>query len=158
MLKAIKTFTAKLLDQLDIKPQDISVSKDKSGTYQIQLNLDEKDTGILIGYHGDTIAALQLIIGLLVYKQKQSWQKLVVNINDYRQRRQESLETMAQDTADRVLQHNEPIALFNLNPFERRQVHMFLSKNPQVVTESQGEGPNRHLIVYPKSDEPTKKA
>jgi len=79
---------------------------------------------------------------------------VIVNIGDYREKRTANLEKMAQEAAQRVKFSSEPIALFNLNPFERRAVHMFLSKDPQVETESDGEGRNRHLIVKPAKDDP----
>jgi len=145
--KQIKDLLTSLLKHLEITPQTINITKDENEAYQIQLELEEEDKGILIGYHGDTIASLQLILSLLLYKQTAKWDRLVVNIGDYRQRRQESLEKMAQDTAQRVKFSGEPIALFNLNPFERRVIHMCLADHPDVVTASEGEGRNRHIIV-----------
>ena len=145
--KTIKQLITDLLDHLDIKPQELTIAKDETDSYQAQINLDEQDTGILIGYHGDTIASLQLILGIMLYKQTGSWNRLIVNINDYRQKRQESLEKMAQDTAQKVKFSGEPIALFNLNPYERRIIHNYLNEYPEVATESQGEDKNRHLVV-----------
>ncbi len=145
--KQIKKLITDLLKNLAVKPQDILVTLDEDNTYQAQINLEDQDSGILIGYHGDTIAALQLISGLMLYKQTKEWNRLIINVNDYRQKRQESLEKMAQDAAQKVKFSNEPIALFNLNPFERRIIHNYLNEYPEVVTESQGEGRNRHLVV-----------
>jgi len=145
--KTIKQLIIDLLDNLDIKPQELTITKDETDSYQAQINLDDQDTGVLIGYHGDTIASLQLILGIMLYKQTGSWNRLIVNINDYRQKRQESLEKMAQDTAQKVKFSGEPIALFNLNPYERRIIHNYLNEYPEVATESQGEDKNRHLVV-----------
>jgi spoIIIJ-associated protein len=147
--KQIKDLLTSLLKHLEINPQTINITKDENEAYQIQLELEEEDKGILIGYHGDTIAALQLVLSLLLYKQTAKWDRLIVNIGDYRQRRQESLEKMAQDTVQRVKFSSEPIALFNLNPFERRVIHMCLADHPDVVTASEGEGRHRHIIVSP---------
>jgi len=145
--KTIKKLITDLLNHLDIKPQELTITKDETDSYQAQINLDDQETGILIGYHGDTVASLQLILGIMLYKQTGSWNRLIVNINDYRQKRQESLEKMAQDTAQKVKFSGEPIALFNLNPFERRIIHNYLNEYPEVATESQGEDKNRHLVV-----------
>jgi spoIIIJ-associated protein len=87
----------------------------------------------------------------MIYKQTGSWQRLIVNVGDYRQKRQESIEKMADDTVKRVKFSGEPIALFNLNPFERRLIHTYLADHPDVTTVSEGEGRNRHLIVHPKN-------
>lgn len=148
--KQIKDLLTSLLKHLQITPKNLTITQDEESTYQLQLDLDDQDAGILIGYHGDTVAALQLIVALMLYKQTSSWSRLIVNIGDYRQKRQESLEKMAQDTAQRVKFSSEPIALFNLNPFERRLIHMFLADHSDVITESEGEGRNRHLVVRPK--------
>jgi len=149
MEKTIKSFCKNLLEHLDIVPASISVKKDDKDAYQLNLQVSEADTGILIGYHGDTIAALQLILGLMLYQQKKVWTRLILNVGDYRERKIDSLEAMAQDTAEKVAQEQKAIALFNLNPFERRAVHLYLSQNNQVSTYSEGEGKNRHLVVAP---------
>ncbi|MFC1627197.1 protein jag [Patescibacteria group bacterium] len=153
MEKKIKKLASDLLSKLDIKPDSIEIKKDDEDTYVLNLKVSEADTGILIGYHGDTIAALQLLLGLMLYHQKNEWVRVVVNVGDYRERRQENLENMAQDTVDKVLQSGQPIALFNLNPFERRTIHMYLSKSKEVVTQSEGEGKNRHLVISPAAND-----
>ena len=150
MEKELNKIIKKLLKALDIKPTKIEVKPEEENSFELTLELDEQDTGLLIGYHGDTIASLQLILGLMLYKQSGEWTRVIVNIGDYRQKRQESLEQMADDTIKRVKFSGEPIALFNLNPFERRVVHLYLENNPDVLSESEGEGRNRHLIISPK--------
>ncbi len=147
MKAKLKKITQDLLKKLDIKASKITIVKDKEDTYQLDLKLEDQDAGLLIGYHGDTIAALQLILGLMLYKKDGSWSRVIVNIGDYRQKRQESLEKMAEDTVKRVKFSGEPIALFNLNPFERRVVHLYLENHPEAQSQSEGEGGNRHLIV-----------
>lgn len=149
--KKITDWLKDLIELLEVKPKLIKVDKDETGAYQVQLDLDPADAGMMIGYHGDTIAALQLLLGAAHFNQgdKGEWQRVVVNINDYRQKRQESLEQLAQDTAEKVKQSGQPLALFNLNPFERRIVHMFLASDKGIVTQSEGEGKDRHLIVGP---------
>lgn len=154
MEKKLEKIIKTLLTHLTIEPVKLKITKDKEDTLQVKLTLSDQDTGILIGHHGDTISGLQLILGLILYKQTESWTRVIVNIGDYREKRTANLEKMAQEAAQRVKFSSEPIALFNLNPFERRAVHMFLSKDPQVETESDGEGRNRHLIVKPAKDDP----
>jgi len=159
MKKDLKKIITSLLKKLDIAPEKIDLKLEKKQeAYQLTLKLDENDTGLLIGYHGDTIASLQLILGLMLYKKSGEWSRVVVNIGDYREKRQESLEQTAEDTVKRVKFSSEPIALFNLNPFERRVIHMYLKEHPDVVSQSEGEGRNRHLIISlkdpSKSEEP----
>ncbi len=143
----IESIITDLISRLEISPLKIETSKDDGGSYLVQIDLAEQDTGILIGYHGDTIAALQLILGLLLHKKTGEWNRTIVNIGDYRQKRAESLKNTADDAVSRVLSSGEPIALFNLNPFERRVVHLHLESQPEVVSQSDGEGKNRHLVI-----------
>lgn len=150
MEKKLLKLVKELLALLGIEPQKISASVDESGSVNLDLKLDDKEAGILIGYHGETIASLQLLLGMMLYKQTGQWQKLVVNVGDYRQKRTDYLTALAEDTAVKVAESGEPLALYNLNPFERRIVHLALAERDDVVTESQGEGKNRFLVVSPK--------
>lgn len=156
MKKDLETIVKDLLKKLEITPEKITVKETEESTFNIDIKLKEADSGILIGYHGDTLSALQLMIGLIAYKQSGSWTRAILNIGDYRQKREESLKNLAEDTAQRVKFSNEPIALFNLNPFERRTVHLILEADKDILTESEGEGRNRHLIVKPKDPEANK--
>ncbi len=152
--KELEKLIATLLQHLDIKPEKIEIQNPETDTIQANLTLSDQDTGMLIGHRGDTISALQLLLGLILYKQTGAWTRLIVDIGDYRAKRTASLEKLAQDTAQRVKFSNEPIALFNLNPFERRAIHIYLEGHPDVATESDGEGRNRHLIIKPKNPSP----
>jgi spoIIIJ-associated protein len=147
----LKKLSRRLLTHLGIAAEAIKLSQDKEGVITLDLILPEQEAGILIGYHGETIAALQLILNLLLYRQTGVWTKLVVNIGDYRQKRADYLTALAEDTAAKVIESGEPLALYNLKPFERRLIHLALADNKAVVTESQGEGRNRFLIVAPRS-------
>lgn len=147
----LKKLSRELLAHLDVAPKAIKITKDKEGVVSLELDLPDQQSGILIGYHGETIAALQLLLNMMFYKQTGEWSKLVLNIGGYREKRTNYLTALAQDTATKVIDSGEPLALYNLNPFERRVVHMALSENKEVVTESQGEGKNRFLVVSPKA-------
>jgi len=145
----LKKLSQGLLKHLGVDSKAIKISRDGE-TINLDLELPDQEAGILIGYHGETIAALQLLLNMMFYKQTGEWVKLVVNIGDYRKKRTDYLTALAQDTAAKVTESGEPLALYNLNPFERRIIHMALSENKEVVTESQGEGKNRFLVVNPK--------
>ncbi len=150
MTKKIETVAKDLINKLGIEPKSVAVAAGEENSVTVDIQVDEADSGVLIGYHGETINALQLILGMMFYKIKGEWQRVIVNIGDYRQKRTDYLTDLAEDTAVKVIESGEAMALYNLNPFERRVVHMALSKNDKVVTESQGEGKNRFLVVSPK--------
>lgn len=135
---------------MDVAPKAIKIAKNKEGVVSLDLDLPDQQAGILIGYHGETIAALQLLLNTMLYKQTGEWLKLILNIGGYREKRTDYLTALAQDTAAKVIESGEPLALYNLNPFERRIVHMALSENKAVMTGSQGEDKNRFLVVSPR--------
>ena len=146
-LKQIQKITEELLEKLQVK-SNLKVEVDETET--VHINIETEETGILIGYHGETLSAFQLILGLMIYKKLGSWTKIVVNVGDYRERRQEVLFQMAQNAVDRVKTTNESVILPYLNSGERRIIHIYLQENPDVITESEGEGENRRLVIKKK--------
>lgn len=145
-LKIIQETTEQLLENLKIKAA-VKVSEGE-GVFQVQI--ETADTGILIGYHGETLASFQIILSLMVYKKLGNWLRLIVNIGDYRQRREEALRQMAYASAEKVIATGEAITLPYLSSFERRIIHLTLVDHPQVTTISEGEGEGRKLIIKPK--------
>lgn len=110
---------------------------------------DEEAMGLLIGRHGDTLRSLQFVVNLLMSRRVQKWPQIVVDVGNYRQRRQESLEGMARRMADRVRQSGRPMQLEPMGSFERRVIHLVLRADPTVYTESTGEGENRKIVIFP---------
>lgn len=150
ILTLVKKTTEELLSHLKVKAK-VKVEADEQEV--VHVSLETEETGILIGYHGETLSAFQLILGLIIYKKLGYWVRIVVNVGDYRERRAEVLKQMAEKTAERVKQTGEPVALPFLNSGERRIIHITLQNNPDVFTESEGEGENRRVIIKPKTQE-----
>ena len=146
-LKTIEKISKDLIDTLGISAK-ISVSKTEENSYRI--DLDGEDLGVLIGYHGETLSALQLILGLMVYRNLGGWVRVLVNVGDYREMREEKLTELAHRAADKVRFLQSPITLPPMSSFERRLVHTALSeRGNEVVTESVGEGVERRVVVQP---------
>lgn len=139
----IKKITQELLAQLGLSI-DFSLEEQDS---QFYLNFRSDNPGLLIGYHGQTLSALQLILALMVYRQLGEWAKIVVDVGDYRQRRQESLERLAVSVAQKVKITGQTQALTPMNPNERRIVHLALANDPEIETASEGEGKERRIII-----------
>lgn len=110
---------------------------------------DEEAMGLLIGRRGETLRSLQFMVNLLVSRKVQKWPQVVVDVGNYRQRRQELLEGLARRMAERVRQSGRPLALEPMGAYERRIVHLALRGDPTVYTESSGEGENRKVVIYP---------
>ncbi|NWF80276.1 MAG: KH domain-containing protein [Chloroflexi bacterium] len=110
---------------------------------------DEEAMGLLIGRRGETLRSLQFLLNLLVSRRVQKWPQIVVDVGNYRQRRQESLEGLARRMAERVRQTGRPIMLEPMAAYERRIVHLALRDDKTIYTESSGEGENRKIVIYP---------
>jgi spoIIIJ-associated protein len=110
---------------------------------------DEEAMGLLIGRRGETLRSLQFLLNLLVSRRVQKWPQIVVDVGNYRQRRQESLEGLARRMAERVRQTGRPIMLEPMAAYERRIVHLALREDKTIFTESSGEGENRKITIFP---------
>lgn len=106
--------------------------------------------GILIGRHGDTLAALQFLLGMLVSKRADRRVRVVVDVEGYRERRARLLRDIAMRAAERAARYRQPIFLDPMIPSERRIVHLTLQNHPYVATHSIGEGDSRRVVVSPK--------
>lgn len=127
---------------------DLAITEDDDQVY-LDLKLEPQDSGVLIGYQGETLNALQLIVSLVYQRQEGVWKPIRLNINDYRQKKQLNLENQARNAAARAVAENQPVTLSGLSSYERRLVHSYLTDDPSVETHSEGEPPYRVLIISP---------
>ena len=137
---------SKLLSQLGFEKAKLSLEEKDEKQW---INIEVEDTGRLIGYHGEVLQALQLITNLLLYRKTGEWQKVVLNIGDYWQRRYQQLEQLALDQVQQVKTSGKSAVLPYLSSNERRIIHEFLSDQKEIVTESVGEGKERRLVISP---------
>ncbi|OGV91242.1 hypothetical protein A2783_01640 [Microgenomates group bacterium RIFCSPHIGHO2_01_FULL_45_11] len=145
----IQELTSKLLSLLHFSSYEVSVSEAEPGlTVDIKLPLEE--AGTLIGRHGETIDSFQLVLNLMINQSQATWQRIMVNVNDYRQNRQQVLQEMADKAAANSLITGKPVILTFLPSHERRLVHLHLSQNPNIETYSEGIGRFRRLVVNAK--------
>jgi spoIIIJ-associated protein len=114
------------------------------------LNITGEDLGILIGRRGETLRALQYLVRLMVSHRLKQWTDLVVDVENYRVRRRQMLESLAQRVAERVASTGKSQALEPMPAYERRLVHIALRSHPQVRTQSAGEGERRRVTILPK--------
>lgn len=110
-----------------------------------------KDLGLLIGRRGEHLAHLQYIVNLIANKRLGDYTRVIVDVEAYRTRREESLIALAERVARQVSRSGRPIVLEPMPPNERRVVHMTLREHPEVATESNGEGQDRRITVMPRA-------
>ncbi len=115
----------------------------------IVFQLDTQKQGILIGKHGKMLNALQYLAQVFIHRVAKNKLSVVVNVGDYRQKRQAILERLAERTAEKVKRTGRPVFLEPMPAFERKQIHSVLSKDDAVQTHSEGDEPYRYLVVEP---------
>jgi spoIIIJ-associated protein len=148
LIKLVEEETKKLLDLIKVKAELTVKEEPENEALAVQLTTEEP--GIMIGFHGETLAAFQLILSLVVNKKLETWTRILVNVNDYRQKREESLRMVALNAAQKVKFSNEAVVLTNLSPSERRIIHLTLADHPDVESLSEGQGQERRLVIKPR--------
>lgn len=116
------------------------------------IDLAGEDSGLLIGRRGQTLQALQFLVTLIVRNRLDEDVRVVLDVENYRRRRESSLRDMSAKVADRVAQTGRSITLEPMPPADRRIVHTSLARHPGVRTESAGEGENRKVTIMPRRD------
>ncbi len=144
--KIAKKLIQELFDSLGIKDSfDVTDSEES-----IDVVINSEDPGLIIGHHGDTLDSIQLVLSLMLAKKLGEFKRVSVEVGDYKKNRSDYLKNLAAQTKDRALSEGQEIFLPNLKSWERREVHMYLSDDPDVISESVGEGKDRTLVVKPK--------
>jgi spoIIIJ-associated protein len=113
---------------------------------------DREALGALIGRKGERLSALQHLVNLMLSKEMGSWTRVLVDVEDYRGRRERQLRELAQRAAARVIETGKMLQLEPMPALERRWIHLTLRDNPDVATQSIGEEPNRRVVLVPRAD------
>ena len=114
----------------------------------LYINLNGPKMGLIIGYRGETLDSLQYLASLVVNKEHEiPYKKVVLDTENYRKKREETLIRVAEKTAYKVRKTGRPYKLEPMNPYERRVIHSALQDNDYVYTFSQGDEPHRRIVV-----------
>lgn len=116
----------------------------------ITFHLDSDKAGMLIGKHGRVLNALQYLAQVFIHRTADHKLSVVVNVGDYRERREATLTRLANNTADKVKRTGQPVFLEPMPAFERKQIHAILTAHEHVQTHSEGDEPFRYLVVEPR--------
>ncbi len=148
-------------------PEDIirefigNISQNTGGISEVNVKVDEntvkidisgEDVSLLIGKHGRTLDAIRSLLSLMINRgrAKDDLKRVLLDVEGYRKKRDNTLERLARSTATKVIKTNKEIAMEAMNPYERRIVHSVLQRNKLVSTRSEGEEPQRHVVVFLK--------
>ncbi len=139
--------TQNLVDLMGVEDVDVQlVGVDPD---EVRLDIKGESLGLLIGHHGETIDALQLVVAIGANKPFDDGARVIVDAANYRERHEEMLRNMANEYAEEARERGEEAVIPNLKAYERRIVHLELRDDPDVETYSEGEGDDRRLIISP---------
>lgn len=130
---------------------DISVALDTDG--HVFLTLQGDPQGILIGRRGETLDALQYLTSLKVNRGREDYVRVTIDSEGYREKREEALVRLANRMANRARKTGRRVSMEPMNPYERRIFHSALQSAPGIATHSEGEEPNRHIVITPVKTE-----
>lgn len=119
----------------------------KKGEESIYLDINGKDSGTIIGKRGQTLDAIQYLTSLVVNKGSEEYTRVVVDAENYRAKREKTLEALAYRLANKVVKTRRSVKLEPMNPYERKVIHAALHNHPKVSTRSEGQDPYRRVII-----------
>jgi spoIIIJ-associated protein len=141
-----RTLVEGLLKHMGVRAQ-VSV---RAGSDPITLDISGRDLGGLIGWRGETLRALQSVTNVMVGRHLAEGERVIVDVERYRQRREHTVREIAMRAARQVKMTGDAITLDAMQPFERRAIHLALEGDPDVTSSSIGEEPDRRVVVGPR--------
>ncbi|MBI2590370.1 MAG: KH domain-containing protein [Candidatus Blackburnbacteria bacterium] len=124
------------------------VAEDKeNGFFNVQIETEQ--AGVLIGHRGETLSSLQTVVRQIAFNKLGENTNILINVGDWKTKREETLKNIAQVAVNKVKNTGVAQHVYDLTPAERRFVHVLLEDDGEVVTESEGEGRERHLVIKP---------
>ena len=128
---------------------EVKIESESAGDVHV-FNVCGENLGILIGKHGQTLDALQYLVNLAANRNGGDKVHFIVDVENYRKRRAETLQNLARNLADRAIRMNQSVKLEPMNRYERKIIHTSLQDDEKVTTYSKGEEPYRYIIISPK--------
>ncbi len=154
LLAITQATVEELLHHMDVRAQvesSLGQPEEDEPEAPVMVNITGGDLSILIGRQAETLQALQLITRLIVSKEVGHSAHIVIDVENYRKRREDSLRQLAQRMAQQAISSGRRQNLEPMSPAERRIIHIALRDNPEVTTESTGEEPRRKVVIVPKN-------
>lgn len=149
VIQEIKNYLTKLLRNLGFTANIEVKTKENIPTYTIYSDND----ALLIGKNGKNLQALSIIVNQYIKKEISEQYKFLIDINSYKEKHEKSLIRLAKNVAREVANTKIEAKMDSMNSYERRIIHNALTNNKKVYTESEGEEPNRYVVIKPKEEE-----
>lgn len=127
-------------------PQDTTYTIEKTDK-GLEISMNSKELGYLIGYRGETLYAMQNILSSIASKGNQNRVRVILDIEGYKAKREKTLEDLAEKVAKTVIRTRKPVKLEPMQAYERKIIHSKLQQNPKIETISEGKEPNRRIVI-----------
>jgi spoIIIJ-associated protein len=150
-LTEIEQLVGKFVELLGIKSEVNSSFEQDGDRKVVTVNIKGEDLSDVIGYHGKNLESLQKLINISYNRGRDEFVNIVLDINEYREKRVEYLKSVTERALIQVRESSQSLTLPPMKASERRIVHMILQDESDVVTESEGEEPNRSIVIKPKN-------
>ena len=147
MLNQTMTMAKQWLDELMYAYNINAIVEVSIRENDVYANIVGENLGVLIGYHGEAMEAIQHLVNTYLYSKLKGAKRVFVDVSGYREKRNNDLRSLANKIASKVLENKRSYRLDPMNSFERRIIHEELSKTPHILTHSEGVDPNRYLII-----------
>lgn len=144
-----KEFLDSVLKTMGIEGE-LEIEVRKNDLYIDIINISSKDKGIIIGKRGNTLDSLQYLASLVVNKESEKYVRISLDCGNYRQKREDTLRSLARKMADKSRATKRPVKLEPMNPYERRIIHSTLQKSKDIKTYSEGKDPYRRIVIESK--------
>lgn len=148
-LECAKEYLEEILKYMDIGDITVTAEEDENGAV---ITLDGEKVSYIIGHRGETLDALQYLTGLVANHVEQSYYRISINIGNYREKREKTLEILGRKLAFKALKTGQKTALEPMNPYERRIIHTAVQKVRGASSWSEGEELQRHVVIGPDPD------
>ena len=148
--KDIKAFLDSMFGAMNMEVTVDITFDDEENSVNVDLSGD--NMGVLIGKRGQTLDSIQYLTSLVINKNSEKYVRIKLDTENYRERRKDTLESLAKNIAYKVKRSRRPVSLEPMNPYERRIIHSALQSDKFVSTRSEGEEPFRHVVVYLERD------
>lgn len=151
-IESLQKITEGLLQNMGVGGKVVTKITESGGRETVSINIETEEANLLIGYHGEHMLALQHLARVMFARQNNNEiVPFVIDINNYRNEKAEHIERIALSAAEKVKYSRKAMTLLPMSAYERRLVHVALAENPDVITESEGEGEERRVVIKPKA-------
>ena len=136
-----------LLSSLQVDVKTFFRDKDDFDTKSLYFEIEGDDSGLIIGRKGETLRSFEFLISFIIKRQLDKRVRVILDVEGYQERRRSNLVSIAESNAEKVIKYGKPIKMDPMSPFDRRIIHLALEKDKKVITESQGSGSRRQVVI-----------